>query len=248
MKNIIYAGNWKMNMNKQSIIEYISNINCSTDSYDVVLAVPSCYLDFTHDLIKKQGKNILLFSQNVSEYDSGAYTGELSLDMLKEVGCQGCIIGHSERRQIFNESNQVINNKLKKLIKEKFNTILCIGEDLKTRENNKVKEFLYEQLKNSLKDINEKDAKDIVIAYEPIWAIGTGKTASPEDANNTIKHVRDILRELYSDETADNSVILYGGSVKPDNINDLMEKQEIDGVLVGGASLKAKDFNSIIGG
>ena len=177
--------------------------------------------------------------------DSGAFTGEVSPDMIKEAGAELVILGHSERRNIFGETNDLISKKLKKAIQSGLKPILCIGEKIEEREAGKTEEVLESQLKGSLNGITEDEMKNVIIAYEPVWAIGTGKTATPEQAESEHQFVRKVIGEMYSQEIAQNIIIQYGGSVKPENIDELMACENIDGALVGGASLKADSFERI---
>ena len=178
--------------------------------------------------------------------DKGAFTGEVSPVFLKEIGVKYIILGHSERRHIFKESNDLVNKKIKSALRHKLQPILCVGETLEEREKDVTFDVIREQVLCSLGDLKSDDLKDLIIAYEPVWAIGTGKTATKEDANEAIGYIRKLLKDSFGEDTALNTRILYGGSVKPDNIKDLMAMEEIDGALVGGASLKALDFSKIV--
>ncbi len=185
-------------------------------------------------------------AQNLHWEESGAYTGEVSPLMLKEIGIDYCIIGHSERRQYFNETDETVNKKIKTALKHNIKTIVCVGETLEEREAGEEEKVVKKQILRAFEDIDIKDVENIVIAYEPIWAIGTGKTASSEDANQMCKFIRNIIVEKYDENTGENIRIQYGGSVKPQTIAELMEKEDIDGALVGGASLVAEDFVKLV--
>ena len=192
------------------------------------------------------GTEIKVGAQNVHFADEGAFTGEISVSMLEEIGVDFCVIGHSERRQYFGETDETVNLKLKKLLTGSIRPIMCVGESLEERDAGKAFDRVKSQLELGLADIAAADASKIVIAYEPIWAIGTGRTATPEQAEEMCAFIRSTLIELYDEETADQVIIQYGGSVKPANATEIMNMDEIDGALVGGASLKAKDFMEII--
>ncbi len=245
MRIPIIAGNWKMNNTIKEGLKLVDEIKNSTlnENVEVVLCVPFVSLyEIKQALDKTQ---IKLGAQNMHWEEKGAYTGEISPLMLKEIGVDYCIIGHSERRQYFNETDLTVNKKVKAALMYGIKPIVCVGETLEQRENNVEKEIVKSQVLEAFKDIERKYIENIVIAYEPIWAIGTGKTASSEDANNMIAYIRDVIGEKYGDEK-EKVRILYGGSVKANNIKELMEKSEIDGALVGGASLNAKEFVDII--
>lgn len=193
-----------------------------------------------------EGSNIELGAQNVCFEDKGAYTGEISASMLKEVGCKYAIIGHSERRHIFKEDDSMINKRVKNAIKNKLRPILCVGETLDERESNRTKEVVVSQIKNCLEGLFKNDVKNLVIAYEPVWAIGTGKNASPEQAQEVHILIRDLIKDMFGSKISSEIRILYGGSVNQNNIKDLMMQSDIDGALVGGASLKAEEFSKIV--
>jgi len=249
MRKPFIAGNWKMNKTPEESLKLAKEIDKflqENGEIDVDVLVCPTYTSLY--LLNKELKNrkIYLGAQNMSYEEEGAYTGEISPLMLKEMNIEYVIIGHSERRQLFNEKDETINKKVKKAIQHKLKPILCVGETLEERESGKEKEKVKNQIISDLQGISKEQAADITIAYEPIWAIGTGKTASSDDANNMIKYIRSILLDLYDEERAENIRIQYGGSVKPHNIKELMNKSDIDGALVGGASLKSEDFNKII--
>ncbi len=211
---------------------------------EVILCVP--FTDLFYAWHSLEGSNIHLGAQNMHWEASGAYTGEVSAEMLKSVGVEYVIIGHSERRAYFAETDETVNKKIKSALKNDLKPIVCVGESLEQRENGETKEIITSQVEKALTDIKKEDINNIIIAYEPIWAIGTGKTATSEDANNSIKAIREKIRELYDEETAENIIIQYGGSVKASNSKELFDTSDIDGALVGGASLKVEEFANII--
>ena len=246
MRLPIIAGNWKMNNTISESLALIEEIKKHSLNKDVeaVVCVPSISLSDVKKAI--EGTAIKLGAQNMHWEDKGAYTGEISPLMLKEIGIDYCIIGHSERRQYFNETDETVNKKIKSALKYGIKPIVCVGETLEQRESEKQEEVVKEQILKALEDIDSEDIKDIVIAYEPIWAIGTGKTASSDDANQMCGFIRGIIGDKYNAEAKNNIRIQYGGSVKPNTIKELMGKEEIDGALVGGASLVAEDFVKLV--
>jgi triosephosphate isomerase len=246
-KNII-AGNWKMNKDLTEAIQLVSELKSELDgktlNAEVIVAPPFIALETINSLIKDT--NIKLAAQNMHSSDSGAFTGEASASMLKSVGCEYVILGHSERRTIFGESDEFINEKVKQAFKNNITPILCCGESLDERENDTTFSIIENQIRAGLKDLSNEQISKTIIAYEPIWAIGTGKTASPEQAQEVHAFIRKLLAELTNDEVSANVTIQYGGSVKPDNAEELLSKPDIDGALVGGACLKADSFRDII--
>ncbi len=246
MRKKIIAGNWKMNYCVNKAEEFVSQIKdtINTDEVDVVICPNFVSLDRISDLI--DGTNIKLGAQNVFYEDKGAYTGETSVNMLAAVGVNYCIVGHSERRQYFNETNEIVNKKAKKLLEKDISPIVCVGETLEEREESKMFEVVEKQVKESLNEIDKNSIENkVVIAYEPIWAIGTGKTATAEQANEMCKYIRDVISKMYDEDTAQKVRIQYGGSVKPSNANEILNMSDIDGALVGGASL-TNDFVAIV--
>ena len=213
---------------------------------DVRVAICAPYLQLPVLVEAFRGTGIGVGAQNVHYEAEGAFTGEISIPMLEEIGVDYCIVGHSERRQYFNESDDTVNRKVKALLKTSIIPIVCVGEDLQQKEAGYEKQLVSEQVKNALHDIPADKAERIVIAYEPIWAIGTGRTATPIQANMMCELIRDTLTEMYGDETADRMVIQYGGSVKPENASEIMNMEEIVGALVGGASLEPLKFHEIV--
>lgn len=246
MRKKVIAGNWKMNMLPNEAIGFIEQITplVKDTENEVILCVP--YTDLFYSLLTAQNTNIKIGAQNMHWEEKGAYTGEISAQMLKAIGVEYVIIGHSERREYFSETDEMVNKKVKLALQNNLNPIICVGETLEQRENGKAEEVITKQTMLALKEISKEQMKNIILAYEPIWAIGTGKTATSEDANNSIKAIRSKVEELYGKEIADKIIILYGGSVKPENAKELFKTTDIDGGLVGGASLKVEDFSKIV--
>ena len=246
MRRKVIAGNWKMNMLPNEAMAFIENIEptIKDTKNEVILCVP--YTDLFYSLLTAQNTNIKIGAQNMHWEESGAYTGEVSAKMLKSINVEYVIIGHSERRQYFAETDETVNLKIKTAIKNELKPIVCVGETLEQRESGKAEEIITTQTALALEGIDKNDVSKIILAYEPIWAIGTGKTATSEDANNSIKAIRKKVSQLYGDQIANEIIILYGGSVKPENAKELFSTSDIDGGLVGGASLKVEDFSKII--
>ena len=246
MRKPIIAGNWKMNKTPAQAAELIEALKPLVKDAQAEVVVCPTFVCLPAAAQALKGSNIHLGAQNVHFEKSGAFTGEVTVEMLKEIGVEYVIIGHSERRQYFGETDETVNLKLKKLLTGSIRPIMCVGESLEERDAGKAFDRVKSQLELGLADIAAADAAKIVIAYEPIWAIGTGRTATPEQAEEMCAFIRSTLIELYDEETADQVIIQYGGSVKPANATEIMNMDEIDGALVGGASLKAKDFMEII--
>ena len=246
MRRKVIAGNWKMNMLPNEAISFIEQITplVKDTNNEVILCVP--YTDLFYSLLTAQNTNIKIGAQNMHWEEKGAYTGEVSGQMLKSIGVEYVIIGHSERRQYFAETDETVNKKVKSALANELKPIICVGETLEQREQGKAEEVITTQTVLALEGINKEQMANIVLAYEPIWAIGTGKTATSEDANNSIKWVRNKVEELYGKEVADQVIILYGGSVKTENAKELFSTTDIDGGLVGGASLKVDEFSKIV--
>ena len=246
MRRKVIAGNWKMNMLPNEAMAFIENIVpvIKNTKNEVILCVP--YTDLFYSLLTAQDTNIKIGAQNMHWEESGAYTGEVSAKMLKSINVEYVIIGHSERRQYFAETDETVNLKIKTAIKNELKPIVCVGETLEQRESGKAEEIITTQTKLALEGIDKNDISKIILAYEPIWAIGTGKTATSEDANNSIKAIRKKVSELCGEKIANEIIILYGGSVKTENAKELFSTSDIDGGLVGGASLKVEDFSKII--
>jgi triosephosphate isomerase len=249
MRKQIAAANWKMNLTYQEaetlLEEIIKQDGNLSDNREVVFAVPAPYFDLAEDKIAAQN-HMYVASQNVYSKKSGAYTGELSVTMLESMGVDHAIIGHSERREYFNESNQLLADKVKICLENNITPIFCCGEALEVREANTQNEFVAKQLEESLYQLTADEIQKVVIAYEPIWAIGTGKTASSDQAQEMHAFIRSQLAAKFGQEVADNISILYGGSVKASNAKDIFGKPDVDGGLVGGASLIAQEFLAII--
>jgi triosephosphate isomerase len=244
---MLIAGNWKMNNSCAESVELVSQLKdilSARKEIDIVVAPPFTALGAVAAVLK--GSPIGLSAQNVFWEESGAFTGEISTAMLKDVGCRYVIIGHSERRQYFSETDETVNKRLKAALKASLIPIVCIGETLAEREAEKTLPVIEQQLKGGLKGLSLEEMETVIIAYEPVWAIGTGKTATPDQAQEVHRFIRDIIARIFSKEIADDTRILYGGSVKPDNVDQLMVQLDIDGALVGGASLKADAFARIV--
>lgn len=246
MRRKVIAGNWKMNMLPNEAIEYITALDplVKDSKNDVIICVP--YTDLFYSLLTVQGTNIHIGAQNVFYKETGAYTGEVSPKMLKCINVEYVIIGHSERRQYFNETDETVNLKLKASLNEGLKPIVCVGETLEQREEGKTEKVITSQIEKALKDLTPEEVRNTIVAYEPIWAIGTGKTATAEDANESIKQIRNKIKEIYGENISEEVIILYGGSVKPENAKELFSMSDIDGGLVGGASLKADTFGKIV--
>jgi len=243
----ILAGNWKMNMTATQARELAAKLIplvASVKDRDIVLGPPFTSIAAVAETIK--GTNIGLSAQNLHWEDKGAFTGEISADMLLDSGCKYVIIGHSERRQYFGETDETVNKKVKQALKKGLLPILCVGETLAEREAGKLSEIINRQVTGGLKDIPAGDMAKIVIAYEPVWAIGTGKTATPEQANEVHALIRQKVKALYNADIAESLRIQYGGSVTPENVSTLMAMPDIDGALVGGASLKPESFAALV--
>ena len=241
------AGNWKMNKTAAEAVALIDGIKAkqgSQSKVDVAVCPTFTALDAASKTLA--GSTIKLGAQNVYTKASGAYTGEISADMLKEFGCAYVILGHSERREYFKECNCFINEKVKVVLANGMKPILCVGEKLEDREAGKTIDVVSEQTIKGLADISKEDAKNVVIAYEPVWAIGTGKTATPDMAQEVHAEIRKILTNLFGSEVAEGMQILYGGSMKPENAKDLLAQKDIDGGLIGGAALKPDSFVALI--
>ena len=247
MRRPLIAGNWKMNNNSAESVELVSQLRkmvSEAEDVEVVVAPPYTALSAVAATIKES--NIFLSAQNTFWEESGAFTGEISPSMLKDIGCQHTIIGHSERRQYFGETNETVNKRLKAALKASLTPIVCIGETLEEREAGKTLAVIEQQVREGLNDLSSEEMNKVVIAYEPVWAIGTGKTATPDQAQEVHHFIREQIAQVFGERVAENIRILYGGSVKPDNIDQLMAQRDIDGALVGGASLKADSFARIV--
>ncbi len=245
MRRKIIAGNWKMYKTRAEALEFIYQVADKMPErteVETVVFAPSLY---ARCLVKRQG-NLRIGVQNIHHLDEGAYTGELSLKMVEPLGFEYVLIGHSERREYFKESDLDVNLKLKKVLTSNLTPVVCVGENLLVRQKNEVYAFLANQIKSAFSEVSANDAKKVVIAYEPIWAIGTGETATPEVANQTIKGIREVIEKLYGKIVAAEIRILYGGSVKPENIKEILATTDIDGALIGGASLDSAKFIQMV--
>lgn len=248
MRRFLIAGNWKMNGGPADAAELLEGLKKYkveiSDDVDVLVCPPyvsiSMAVNYLHDT------DIQVGAQNLYFENSGAYTGEISAPMLVESGCSYVLIGHSERREYFGETDESVNKKIKKALEFELVPVLCVGESLDQRKADIHLELIKNQVIAAFDGISASEALDVVVAYEPIWAIGTGETASPEQAQDMHAHIRGVLADLYDDETADEIRILYGGSMKPDNAEELLGQPDVDGGLIGGASLKAESFAEII--
>lgn len=242
----LIAGNWKMFKTTAEAKAFAESFKRIYKSSDIQVAICAPYTQLT--VLKEEFKDtgIKVGAQNMHFAEEGAFTGEISAAMLKEIGVDYCIIGHSERRQYFCETDNTVNKKLIKAFSVGITPIMCVGESLEERDAERAFEIVEDQLVNGLKEIDAKNVETMVIAYEPIWAIGTGRTASSQQANEMCGFIRDIIEKLYDDKVADKVIIQYGGSVKPANATEIMNMEEIDGALVGGASLIPEDFIQIV--
>ena len=243
MRRPFIAGNWKLHKTVVEALELVNTLKVELAGIvdaDIVVAPVFTALAPVAEAVA--GSNLTVAAQNCYPAKSGAFTGEVSPPLIKDVGCRQVIVGHSERRQIFGETDVFINAKVKALIAEGLMAIFCIGETLDERESGRMFEILRQQVTEGLKDLDAAAMANVVVAYEPVWAIGTGKTASDEQAQEAHAFIRGLLQDQFGEKTAETTRIIYGGSVKPDNVDGLMAMPDIDGTLVGGASLKAADF------
>jgi len=243
----LMAGNWKMNKTIEEAIDLVRQLKSATagvEGVEVAVAPPFTAL---HAVKKElQGSPIRLAAQNVFWEEKGAFTGEIAPLMLREIGCEYVIVGHSERRQFFGETDETVNRRLKAVLGQGMKPIFCIGETLQERESEKTFSVLERQIEQGLRSLQESAMEKIVVAYEPVWAIGTGKTATPEQAEEVHRFIRRKLEKLYLPHVAEHTRIQYGGSVTPENVKGLMAQPDIDGALVGGASLKSDSFSKIV--
>ena len=247
MRKPIIAGNWKMYKTVDEAFELVNGLKQELKgetAVEIVVCPPFTAISKTADALK--GSNIAWGAQDVYWQEEGAFTGEVAPKMLADLGCKFCIIGHSERRIYFNETNQTVNNKVKAALKSGLTPIMCVGERLEERDAGKTFDVVKDHLEGGLSGLSKEDAAKIVIAYEPVWAIGTGRNATPEQAQEVHKFIRDLFKKAYGEGVSSVVRIQYGGSVKPDNIKGIMAGPDVDGALVGGASLKVKDFAEIV--
>ncbi len=250
MRQPLIAGNWKMNTTideGSTLVTAIANEHAQSSTVQIIVAPPSTHLSTINELIKSN--TIGLAAQTLHEKDNGAFTGELSGSMIRSVGCEYVIVGHSERREYFKETNSILNTKLLAAFRHQLTPIYCVGETLEQRDSNQTFDVIKTQLQDGLANLNSvivDQSQELIIAYEPVWAIGTGKVATNEQAQEVHQFIRQELNNLFNSSISESTRILYGGSVKPDNIEGLISQPDIDGALVGGASLDAGSFNQII--
>ena len=247
MRNKIVAGNWKMNKNSEETEDLLNDlIDKLPNDKEVEIIVAPTFINLASAVDHLEFTNIQVAAQNMNQFDSGAYTGEISADMLKSVGVNTVILGHSERRAIFHETDAIIADKVTNALKHEMRVIFCFGEELKDRQNEQHFNVVENQLRDGLFHISNESWEHIVLAYEPVWAIGTGETASPDQAQEMHAFIRETIRHTFGSTIADQVSILYGGSVKPDNAQEIFGKPDVDGGLIGGAALKADDFAAIV--
>lgn len=250
MRTYLIAGNWKMNNTVPEAVvltqQLCNQYNRKWDDVDVVICPPSIDLKSAFTVLDFDKTKIALGAQNVHWEESGAYTGEVSIPMIKDVGCEYCIVGHSERREMFNETDTSVNRKVKALVAAGIAPIMCVGESLALRDSGEYLEFITAQVRAGLAGLDELDMKQAVVAYEPIWAIGTGRTATPEQAEEVCAAIRSVLAQEFGDAVAEGTRVLYGGSMNVGNVESLLAQPDIDGGLIGGASLKADSFRQLV--
>jgi triosephosphate isomerase (TIM) len=249
MRKKIVAANWKMNMTQREAARFIDSLVLELDDVrdvEVVIVPPFTIIPKVAELLEAKAQSIKLGAQNMYWERSGAFTGEISAAMLRDFFVHYVVLGHSERRQYFGETDEIVNKKVRAALEATLRPIVCVGETLEQRDKGNVEKILSIQLRGSLKDVNEKELQETVIAYEPVWAIGTGRNATPQQAQEAHAFIRHTLSEISDETTADRIRIQYGGSVKPENARDLMTQADIDGALVGGASLDPRSFAQIV--
>ena len=247
MRKKIVAGNWKMNNDSAQTEALIDELieKRPTDTTTKIVIAPT-FVNLQAAVKQAAGSNLIVTAQNMHQAESGAYTGEVSVSMLKSIKVNTVILGHSERRAYFNENNSLLAEKVSTALKHNLTIIFCFGEELADRQSENHFNVVESQLREGLFHITENDWNNIVLAYEPVWAIGTGETASPEQAQEMHAFIRNLIRQNINETVAENTSILYGGSVKPDNAREIFSKADVDGGLIGGASLKADDFLAIV--
>lgn len=247
MRKPIIAGNWKMHKTLNEAESFLEQVKSKVPANEVVESVICAPALFLPSLVEKaKGTDVKIGAQNMHFEDSGAFTGEISPVALKDIGVQYVIIGHSERREMFNETDESVNKKVLAAFKHGLIPIICCGETLEQRENGSTNQLVGDQVRKALQGLTEDQAEQVVIAYEPIWAIGTGKSSTAADANEVCGHIRQVIAEQFSEEIASKVRIQYGGSVKPENISDFLSEEHIDGALVGGASLDPQSFLQLL--
>lgn len=248
MRQKIVAGNWKMNKNAGQTQELITELLQKLPQTEAKVIIAPTFVNLAQAVNQTNGTAIEVVAQNMHQAEGGAFTGEISADMLTSIGIKTVILGHSERRAYFHETDALLANKVDTALKHEMKVIFCFGEELKDRQDKQHFNVVEYQLKDALFHLGENAWQNIILAYEPVWAIGTGETASPEQAQEMHKFIRETILERYGNTIADNVSILYGGSVKPDNAKEIFSQPDVDGGLIGGASLKADDFIGIING
>lgn len=247
MRKKIVAGNWKMHKNAEETEDLLNDlIDKLPNDVEAQIIVAPTFVNLASAVDHLEFTNIAVAAQNMHQAEAGAFTGEISADMLKSIGVNTVIIGHSERRAYFNETDAILANKVSTALKHDMVVIFCFGEELKDRQDNQHFNVVENQLRDGLFHIENKDWEQIVLAYEPVWAIGTGETASPEQAQEMHEFIRETVRKRYGNTVAEDVSILYGGSVKPENAGEIFSKPDVDGGLIGGAALKAEDFSKIV--
>ena len=247
MRSKILIGNWKMNKTMQETIEFANEVKAKAsevESKNIIVGIAPSYLCLP--IMKKLGGSIITFAQNVHYEEKGAFTGEVSIPMLEEIGINGSLVGHSERRQYFNETNATCNLKMKALEAHNMNSLYCVGETLEEYESGKTKDIIKTQVLEGIEGLSKEYISNLTIAYEPVWSIGTGKNASKEIASDICGYIIEVIKEAYGEEVSSGVYVLYGGSVKPNNIKEYLDDENIDGALVGGASLKGDSFIEMI--
>ena len=246
MRNLYIAGNWKMNLVPSEAAKYASELAAAAKDAKVKVMIAPTYVCLPAVVEAVKGSKIIVAAQNVNDHEKGAYTGEISCAMLKDIGVNTVILGHSERRQYYGETNEFINKKVLFALASGMDIDLCVGETLEEREGGRLEKVLADQINIGLEGVTEEQMAHVTIAYEPVWAIGTGKTATPADANAAHEYIRGLIAKKFGKDVAEKQIIQYGGSVKPSNVKELMACEHIDGALVGGASLTLEQFLPII--
>ncbi len=246
MRQLYIAGNWKMNLVPSQAAKYAAELAAATKDAKVKVMIAPTYVCLPAVVEAVKGSNVIVAAQNVNDHEKGAYTGEISCAMLKDIGVNTVILGHSERRQYYGETNEFINKKVLFALESGMDIDLCVGETLEEREGGRLEQVLADQINIGLDGVSEEQMAHVTIAYEPVWAIGTGKTATPGDANSAHAYIRSLIEKKFSKSVAEKQIIQYGGSVKPSNVKELMACEHIDGALVGGASLTLEQFLPII--
>ena len=248
MRKNIVAGNWKMHKTQKETVALLEEIIAKKPNTNTEIIVAPTFVNLSKAVEITNGKGITVAAQNMHQAEGGAFTGEIAASMLTGIGIKTVILGHSERRAYFHETDALLANKVDTALKHEMRIIFCFGEELKDRQINNHFNIVENQLRDGLFHLEKKDWTNIVLAYEPVWAIGTGETASPEQAQEMHKFIRTLVEKVYGFDIADNLTILYGGSVKPDNAKEIFSKPDVDGGLIGGAALKADDFLAIVNG